>query len=69
MLDKAIEATSKLKYDKEIKISIEFNRSILYINVTNSYDGILRIKNKKLRSTNTDKENHGLGLQSIQKFL
>lgn len=69
LLDNAIEAASKLKQGKEIKISIEFSRSILYFNIINSYDGTLLVKNKKLKTTHIDKENHGLGLQSVQNSL
>lgn len=69
LLDNAVEATSKLKENREIKISIEFNRNFLYISVINSYNGDLLFKDKKLKTTHADNENHGLGLQSVQKSL
>ena len=69
LIDNAIEATSKLKENKKIDMSIEFSRNVLYISVVNLFDGDLIFKNKKLKTTHVDKEYHGLGLQSVQKSI
>ncbi|MDW5299242.1 MAG: GHKL domain-containing protein [Sedimentibacter sp.] len=69
LMDNAIEAASKSKDEKQINVSVDFDRNVLYINISNSFDGILNYKNGKLSTTNMDKENHGLGLSSIRKSV
>lgn len=69
LFDNAIEATSKLNNNKKIEIIIEFNRSILYIRVINSFDGELKYRDKKLITTHKDNDNHGFGLQSVQNSI
>lgn len=69
LLDNAIEATSKLEEDKKIKISVELERNVLYVSVTNPFHGELLYKDNKLKTTHKDEENHGLGLNSVQKSI
>lgn len=69
LLDNAIEATAKVKGNKEIAISIEFDRNVLYIRVLNTFNGHLKFQGKRLKTTRSDPENHGLGLQSVEKSL
>jgi len=69
LMDNAIEATLRSKEEKQISISIELDRNVLYISIYNSFDGILNYKNDKLSTTHMDKENHGLGLNSIRKSV
>ncbi|MNM92519.1 sensory histidine kinase DcuS [compost metagenome] len=69
LLDNAIEATSKLQEKENIELSIDFSRNVLYIRLINSYSGDLIIEDHKIKTTHADKENHGLGLQSVQKSL
>ena len=68
LLDNAIEATCKCN-EKIIKISAELDRNVLYINISNSFDGKLSFKGDKYVSTKVDAENHGLGLNCVQKSL
>lgn len=68
LLDNAIEAAEKCK-EKAIKLSIELDRNVLYVSVSNSFNGKLNYDSGKLTTTKDDKENHGLGLSSIQKTL
>ncbi|MGF7050757.1 hypothetical protein J2T13_005307 [Paenibacillus sp. DS2015] len=69
LLDNAIEATSRLQENENIELSIDFSRNVLYIRLVNSYCGDLVIVDHKIKTTNADKENHGLGLQSVQKSI
>ncbi|MGB4440015.1 MAG: GHKL domain-containing protein [Sedimentibacter sp.] len=69
LMDNAIEAASKSKNEKQINVSVDLDRNVLYINISNSFDGILNYKNGKLSTTHTDNENHGLGLSSIRKSV
>ncbi|MDF2949447.1 MAG: hypothetical protein K0R07_1479 [Sedimentibacter sp.] len=68
LLDNAIEAARYCE-EKLIKISAELDRNVLYINVSNSFDGNLKYEGRKLITTKEDKENHGIGLGSVQQSL
>lgn len=67
LLDNAIEATLKAE-NKFINISIELDRNVLYISISNSYDGNLKLTNSKLETTK-DNDNHGIGISSVQKSI
>ncbi len=68
LLDNAIEAARYCE-EKLIKISAELDRNVLYINVSNSFDGNLKYEGRKLITTKEDNENHGIGLGSVQQSL
>ena len=67
LLDNAIEATLKAE-NKFINISIELDRNVLYISISNSYNGNLKLTNSKLETTK-DNDNHGIGISSVQKSI
>ena len=52
-----------------IKASVELDGNILYISISNSFDGKLLYKASKLKTTNKEKENHGFGLSSVKKDI
>lgn len=68
LLDNAIEAASKAE-EKVVKVSAELERNVLYINIANSFDGNLNYKDGKLATTKTDREKHGIGLNSVMKSV
>lgn len=68
LLDNAIEAAEKCK-EKSIELSVELDRNVLYVSVSNSFDGTLNYDKGKLSTTKDDRENHGLGLSSVQRSL
>ncbi|WP_097026714.1 sensor histidine kinase [Clostridium peptidivorans] len=68
LMDNAIYAIKNSK-SKEIKIEIEFDRNILYIIITNTYSGRILSRNGKLQSTKKDKDNHGIGLRSVETVV
>lgn len=69
LLDNAIEATLKQNDIRVINVSIEYERNIIYINISNKYNGKLSYDNGKLKTTHKDTENHGLGLSSVRKSI
>jgi len=69
LLDNAIEATLKVNGEKKINISIELERNVIYIHIVNPFEGKLAYEGNKLITTNKDKENHGLGLRSVQQSV
>lgn len=65
LLDNAIEALEK-NTKKNLKIDIELERAILYVTIANSCNKNL---SPKLATTKTDKQNHGIGLESVNAIV
>ena len=66
-LDNAIEACEKIKDDrKHIKLSVIFEEDAILCKVSNS---ISKGKKLSMKTTKTDKENHGFGLENIKQAL
>lgn len=72
LLDNAIEATSLVETEKNIRLEILFKRNLLYIQMFNPYEGELSRQNGKFGSTKKTPKYHGIGLtnvkQSIEKY-
>ncbi len=68
LMDNAIYAIKNSEH-KQIKIEIEFDRNIFYIIITNSYCGRILSKNGQLQTTKKDKDNHGIGLRSVEAVI
>ncbi|MDO5517567.1 MAG: ATP-binding protein [Clostridium sp.] len=66
LLDNAIEACARIKDDnRKIKVNIESNSMNMIISVVNTKnEGEIKEKTWK-----TDKENHGIGLKSVQRVV
>lgn len=69
LLDNAINACSKLDKDKRIDIKIKYNKGRLIIKVSNTYDGNLLFNGNELITSNSDKENHGIGVNNVKATL
>jgi len=69
LLDNAIEAASKINENKKIQINIYFEKDILCINVVNTFNGNVIVKEGKYKTTNINKINHGSGLISVNNIL
>ncbi|WP_312906446.1 sensor histidine kinase [Tissierella praeacuta] len=69
LLDNAIEASSKVESDKIIDIRIKYKNDVLFIYINNSFDGSIIYDGDKIKTTKEDKENHGIGLNNIEKIL
>ena len=70
LLDNAIKATEKLEIEKDIFVSLLYQKEKLLIKIRNPYTGDL----KKDRAGNyisekKDRENHGIGLKSVRKVV
>lgn len=70
-VDNALEANRESKIEKRyIKLKMRMDRYNLVITVENSFDGhINRDRNGKILTGKTDRMNHGIGLDSIQKSV
>lgn len=65
LLDNAIEATQKLNSEKEINISLIYDRRRLIISVENTYAGKLKMKKEQLFTSKEDEYSHGIGLKNV----
>jgi len=73
LLDNAFDAVAKVE-DKMIRLTVEVNRSTLFINLNNTYDGVVKYADGKDGAANTiisrkDGDSHGYGLKNIQKSV
>lgn len=70
LMDNSIEANLKLDKNRIINVFVEYERNVLYINISNPYNGKLLYKNNELKTTHDDDtENHGIGLSSVRKSI
>ncbi len=68
LLENAIYA-SKASEEKLLKIEINYDRGILFVRVQNSYNGRLDKRGEVFLSTKSDREEHGIGLQSVRRVV
>lgn len=68
LMDNAIEALKKSD-DKKLQLEVVLDRSVLYISIANSYDGVVIKKNEKLLTTKNEFHNHGIGLMSVENIV
>lgn len=69
LLDNAIEATSMLESNRKIDIDLDFDRNVLFISISNTFDGKVIYENNKFQTRHKDKENRGIGLDNVQKVV
>ncbi len=68
LLDNAIEALRN-DQSKFLSIKIKYVKSILYISVYNSFNGVISKGRNKLLSLKEDKDNHGIGLSNVKNIV
>lgn len=68
LLENAIEAALKSE-EKKLDISIQLKKSILSVDVLNSYTGVIIEKDKKLQTSKREREYHGIGLENVRKIV
>lgn len=69
LIDNAVESCM-ISNGKKIFLQIHtMNDKFLVINLENSADNALIVKNDKLRTYKSDKNNHGIGLMSVEQAL
>ena len=67
ILDNAIEACQKIKgKERRIEIVIKQNDCATLIDVTNTYNGEVKIIDNHLKSDKKDKVLHGIGIESVR---
>lgn len=69
LLENAVEAAQKAEGKKYIRLHKKYDKNNLLLFVENNYKGVLiKTKDKRLKSTKTDAENHGVGLSSVYRI-
>lgn len=69
LLDNAIEAAAKVAGNSYINVKIRLDKGRLLIQVENPYRGEIKGSKDRLLTTKADKENHGIGLDSIKNAI
>lgn len=68
ILENAVEAAERNESNKYVYLRMRFDRGNLIINLENTYKGtLIKGKTKKLITTKSDVENHGIGLESVYR--
>lgn len=67
IIDNAIEAARQT--EEWLSLQITADKGILFIRVSNSYCGCIKTSDNKLLTSKEDKENHGLGLDSVKDMI
>jgi len=68
LLENAMEAAIKTER-KYLKIHIKLKQSVLYINVENSFNGEVKLKEQKIMTSKSDTKEHGIGLDSVKRMV
>lgn len=68
LMDNAIDAL-KQSQEKALAIKLELERGILYLKITNSFSGKVIIEDGELKTTQRNKEIHGIGLSSVKNIV
>lgn len=68
LLENAVEAASKGKNEKIIKIYMKYGKGNLLLYVMNNYEGqLIKKRNNGFRTTKQDAGEHGVGIPSVQR--
>lgn len=69
LLDNAINATLKIEKDREIEFRMIYAKGVLQIVVTNTYNGVVKYENNRLKTTSGSEWYHGYGLRNVEVAL
>ena len=68
-MDNAIESVLKVKDGGFVNIKIKYDRNRLIILIDNPYCTQVMEENGRILTTKENKDNHGIGLLSVQKVI
>lgn len=69
LLDNSLMAMSKLKDDKKLIIKLVYEKNMLAITVSNTFDGKVNYINGQLTTLKEDNKNHGYGLKNVKDAI
>lgn len=68
LLDNAIDAAMQTE-EKKLRMTMKLEKGVLFLNLCNSCQGIAEGKKGSLETTKADRENHGIGLNSVRRIV
>lgn len=68
LLENAIDAASET-YEKKLYFNMELNKGIIFIKISNSYHGEIKMRCNKIITTKADISNHGIGLDNVKRIV
>lgn len=69
LLDNALNAVRKLDKNRYINIMVKYTKGRLILKMENSFNGIIIEEGGMIHTSESDKNNHGLGLESVKTVL
>lgn len=69
LLDNALNAVKELERNRFIDIKIKYTKGRLVLKMDNSFNGVIVKKEGIINTSHGDKNNHGLGLESVKTVL
>ena len=68
LLSNSIEALKNVS-DKKMDIDIKYAKSLLCIQIANTFDGKLNIKDKRIYTRKSKTSEHGIGLKNVERIV
>lgn len=65
----AVEAVRLIEYDKRISLRLEYDKSMLMLSVTNTFDGVIDTSSNGFKTRKKDKTLHGIGLSNVKAII
>lgn len=69
IIDNSIEAVEKLDERRYIDLKIKYQIGTILINLKNSYDGNIKLKNGTIKTLKRNSMEHGIGLKSVEEAV
>lgn len=69
LLDNALQALEEVEDEKYLFVKIVYSMDNLIIRIQNNFSHQIKYINGKIVTTKCDKENHGIGLNSVKKIV
>lgn len=69
LIDNALNAVKKLEKNRYIDMKMKYTKGRLILKMENSFNGVIIEKEGIIHTSHSDKNNHGLGLESIKTVL
>lgn len=68
LLDNSLEALKKVS-KRYLNVEMKLEKSMLFIRIKNTYDGIINKENDRILTTKNDVSDHGLGLMNVENIV
>ncbi|EPY2305381.1 sensor histidine kinase [Clostridium sporogenes] len=69
LMDNAIYAVDKLESNRYINFKMKYTKGRLIVKIDNPFNGEILINSNKMLTTKGDRNNHGIGIESIKVIL